>query len=107
MFFRNIYMYKYRMVGKLGTLYFISFPIGQLGLLGCGQSCKYLGSVVALLQGNFEKSYDFKANFEEKRAVLMRLQFFLDNFLPFNSITKLMSKNPKYFDHTRTFHGQT
>ena len=53
------------------------------------QSCKNLGSVVALLQGNFEKSHDFKANFEEKRAVLMRLQKLDDNFLPLNSITKL------------------
>ena len=32
------------------------------------QSCKNLGSGVALLQGNFEKSHDFKANFEEKRT---------------------------------------
>ena len=63
--------------------------------------------MVALLQGNFEKSHDFKANFEEKRAVLMRLQKLDDNFLPLNSITKLMSKNPKTFDHTHTFHGQT
>ena len=54
------------------------------------QSCKNLGSVVALLQGNFEKSHDFKANFEEKRVVLI-----------------LMSKNPKTFDHTQTFHFQT
>ena len=46
------------------------------------QSCKNLGSVVALLQGNFEKSHDFKANFEEKRTVLMRLQKLDDNFLP-------------------------
>ena len=46
------------------------------------QSCKNLGSVVALLQGNFEKSHDFKANFEEKRAVLMQLQKLDDNFLP-------------------------
>ena len=71
------------------------------------QSCKNLGSGVALLQGNFEKSHDFKANFGENRAVLMRLQKLDNNFLSLNSITKLMSKNPKAFDHTQTFHGQT
>ena len=38
------------------------------------QSCKNLGSVVAMLQGNFEESHDFKANLEEKRAVVMQLQ---------------------------------
>ena len=66
------------------------------------QSCKKLGSVVALLQGNFEKSHDFKANFEEKWAVLMRLQKLDDRFLPLNSITKLMSKNRKTIDHIHT-----
>ena len=71
------------------------------------QSCKNLGSGVALLQGNFEKSHDFKANFEEKRAVLMPLQKLDDNFLPLSLMTKLVSKNPKSFDHTHTFHGQT
>ena len=71
------------------------------------QSCKNLGSVVALLQGNFEKSNDFKANFEEKCAVLMQLQKLDDNFLPLNSITKLMSKNLKTFDPTQTVHGLT
>ena len=71
------------------------------------QRCKNLGSVVALLQGNLEKSHDFKAKFEEKHAVLMGLQKLDDNFLPLNLITKLMSKNSKTFDHTHTFHGQT
>ena len=46
------------------------------------RSCKNLGSVVALLQRNFEKSHDLKANFEEKRTVLMRLQKPDENFLP-------------------------
>ena len=63
--------------------------------------------MVALLEGNFEKSQDFKANFEEKQAVLMRFQKIDDIFLPLNLITKLMSKNPKTFDNTHTFHGQT
>ena len=71
------------------------------------QSCKNLGSVVALLQGNFGKSHDFKANFESKHAVLMPLQKVDDNFLPLNSITKLIFLNPKTFDRTHTFHGQT
>ena len=71
------------------------------------QSCKNLGSVVAILQGNFEKSHDFKANFEGKRIVLMRLQKLDENFLLLNSITKLMSKNPKTFNHTHTFHGHS
>ena len=35
---------------------------------GGGQSCKKLGSVVALLQGNFEKSHELKANFERKNT---------------------------------------
>ena len=79
------------------------------GKLFCGysQSCKNFGSVVALLQGNFVKSHDFKENFEEKRAVLMQLQKLDGNFLPLNPITKLMSKNHETFDHTHTFHGQT
>ena len=34
----------------------------------CYQSCKNLGSVVPLLQGNFEKSHHFKANFEKKNT---------------------------------------
>ena len=59
------------------------------------QSCKNLGSVVALLQGNFEKSHDFKANFEGKPAVLMQLQKLENNFLSLNSITKLMPTSPK------------
>ena len=47
----------------------------RCGFFGASvQSCKNLVSVVALLQGNFEKSHDFKANFEEKCAVLMQLQ---------------------------------
>ena len=71
------------------------------------QSCKNLGSAVALLQGNFEKSHDFKANCEEKGAVLMQLQKLYNNFLSLNSITQLMSKSPKTFYHTHTFHGQT
>ena len=83
------------------------FMLTRVGGRRTGQSCKNLGSVVALLQDNFEKSQDFKANFEGKRAVLMRLQKFDDNFLPLNSITNLCKKNPKTFDHTHTFHGQT
>ena len=71
------------------------------------QSCKNLGSVVALQQGNFEKSHEIKANFEEKCAVLMQLQQLDNNFLSLNSITKLMSKSPKTLNHTHTFHGQT
>ena len=62
-----------------------------LGLqLGSRQSCKNLGSVVALLQGNFEKSHDFKAYFEEKRAVLMQLQKLDDHFL-WQKILKLLT----------------
>ena len=79
----------------------------RLNLWSRGQSCKNLGSVVALLQGNFENSHDFKVNVEEKRAVLMRLKKLDDNFLPLHSITKLMSRNPKTFDHTHTFLGLT
>ena len=37
----------------------------------------------------------------------MQLQKLDDNFLPLNSITKIMSKNSKTFDHTHTFHDQT
>ena len=33
---------------------------------GVAQSCKNHGSVVALLQGNFEKSHQIRANFEGK-----------------------------------------
>ena len=84
----------------------VDFP-DTIGGLRDTQSCKNLGSVVALLQGNFEKSHDFKANFEEKRAVLMCLQKLDDNFLQINSVIKLMSKTPKTFDDTHTFHGQT
>ena len=58
------------------------------------QSLKNLGSMVALLEGNFEKSHDFKANFEEKRAVLMQLQKLDNNFLSLNSITKRASISP-------------
>jgi hypothetical protein len=40
-----------------------------IGLVGAGmQSCKNLGSMVALLQGKFEKSHEFRANFERKNA---------------------------------------
>ena len=50
------------------------------------KSRKFLSKKI-LLQGNFGKSHDFKANFEEKRAVLIRLQKLDDNFLPLNQIT--------------------
>ena len=39
-----------------------------LDFLQLWQSCKNLGRVVALLQGNFEKSHDFKANFEREKT---------------------------------------
>ena len=94
------------LTGRCGARASGAWALGRCRL-GCSQSCKNPGSVVALLQGNFEKSHDFKANFEEKRAVLMRLQKLDDNFLPLNSIQKIMSKNPKTFDHTHIFHGQT
>ena len=58
---------------------------------------KNLGRVVALLKGNLKKSHDFKENVEEKCAVLMPLQKLDDNFLPLNSITKLVSKILKLF----------
>ena len=32
------------------------------------QSCKNLGGVVALLQGNFEEKNEFKANFERQKT---------------------------------------
>ena len=49
------------------------------------QSCKNLGSVVALLQGNFEKNHDFKEISKGKKgAVLLQLEA----FCPFNWCTK-------------------
>ena len=76
--------------GGNSRVFFSFCVITGYGSASVKQSCKNLGSVVALLQGNFEKSYDFKANFEDKRAVLMRLQKLDDIFLPFISITKHM-----------------
>ena len=41
-------------------------------------------------RGSTATRHDFKANVEEKRAVLMRLKKLDDNFLPLHSITKLV-----------------
>ena len=58
--------------------------------------------MVALLQGNFEKSHKFKENLKREKThsfdmiTKTLIKFFANKF-------KFMSKNPKNFDHMHTF----
>ena len=64
----------------------------------CGhQSCKNLGSVVALLQGNFEKFINLRQFLRKNHAVLSRFQIFSFSFLPLNLINQHMSKYIKFW----------
>ena len=60
------------------------------------QSCKNPGSVVALLQGNFEKVMNLRKFLRKKCAVVSRLEKYPPGFLPFIPIVCKVreKKNP-------------
>ena len=62
-------------IPQLGTIFGSSLGIFvTIWKVGKVQSCKNLGSVVAMLQGNFETIINLRQFFRKKRTVLSQLQ---------------------------------